>query len=450
MLNISNLATKWGHIFAGINEFNTFRGTTIDTRADLIASTYTTAAEQRLATSGLYTQMVSADSILQDTVDYFFTLSKTTLLVASLQDSQFPIATDDTTLFVKLINDMIAQADTFQEPTIQIGGADIIAATSITTLEGSPYGNGVIVGTIIEPRTGVQKYFSYAETISLVCSIDSYNGGATSGQESFAVNSFAAVNTDDSGWPKGSGTGTTLQSSPSSSSNLYSNAYFDSWDDTDPNLVNDWVTVGLTPGTTIFQSTDAYVGSYSCKLTAAPLNSELYQDLSGLTGSTNYLAAIRIKRVTAITGGVVTYALRDDLGNILNDAAGNPMSFDYALTGVAGDFVLTWQVFSVPRGYPDPTRLSIKVTTAMNAAETIELATTELIQMDTLYTGGPDVAFLPGNVGWAQNDSYELVVTSTADTTTFVGNLLRLYPTIAPSYDIPVAAIPTISDALIV
>jgi hypothetical protein len=93
---------------------------------------------------------------------------------------------------------------------------------------------------------------------------------------------------------------------------------------------------------------------------------------------------------------------------------------------------------------------SIKVTTAMNPAESVELATVEMIPMQNFYTGGPDIGFLPGDVGWADNDQYTFAVTTTATKASFVKNIDRLYNTRARAIDLPVNPVPTISDALIV
>lgn len=451
MLNIPDLATKWGHIFAGENQVDTFRGTTLVARADLIAADYTTAAEQRLAADGLYSQVQSVDSGLNSTIDFFFNMAKQTLIVASQLDVNYPIATDDDTMIAKLVNDMVAQAQTFQLPTIQIGGAASSAATPVTTLQGAPFGTGTIVGTIIEPRTAVVRYYTYAETIRLTCTADSYVDGATAGQETFTVQSYSSVDNDTSGWPKGSNVNTTFQSAGSNVGTLINNAYFDNWDSTTPNTLLSWTVKNLTPSVDIFQdATDNYVGLYAVKLLAAGLNAEITQLVNGLTGIKNYLLALRIKRITAVTGGVITVALRDANGVILQDAGGNNMSFTYALTGAPGAYVLTWHVCSVPRGFPTQVFCSIKVTTAMNPAEAVGLATAEFVPMQNLYLGGPDIGFLPGNIGWADHDMYTFATTTTASKATFVKNMDRLYNTRAKGVDLPVALAPTISDALIV
>jgi hypothetical protein len=86
----------------------------------------------------------------------------------------------------------------------------------------------------------------------------------------------------------------------------------------------------------------------------------------------------------------------------------------------------------------------------MNPAESIELATSEFVQMQNTYTGGPDIGFLPGSIGWSDFDKYSFAVTNTATKASFVKVFDRLYNTRARGIALPVALVPTISDALIV
>jgi len=86
----------------------------------------------------------------------------------------------------------------------------------------------------------------------------------------------------------------------------------------------------------------------------------------------------------------------------------------------------------------------------MVAAESILIDTVELIPMNNLYVGGPDYAFLPGNVGWAKNDTYTLEVANTGGKTTFVGCLNRLYGVGATAVDLPVNVAPSEADTKIV
>lgn len=449
MLNIPNLAAQWGKIAGGVNVFSTFSGTTAPARADTIAALYTNAAQQRLATGGLYDQMQSVAKVLAPTTTYFFNLAKDTLKVAALEDSAYPIATDDLSLLTKLINDAVAQAQTFQLPTVTIGGAATATGTGVTTLLGAPHGNGVAVGTVIDPSTGVVRYYSFVETIQIVCNRDSYVDGAIAGQETFALNTFSSVPANDPTWPKGSGVQGTLQSAPSSLSTMIGNAYFDNWSTSVANTPLTWTINNLVPGTTLFQTTDAYSSTYAVKFTAAPINAELIQPITGLTGNQNYIAAIRMKRATNITGGVITVAVRDSSGTIIQTALGADLSFTVPLTGASGAYTLTYALFSVPRGFATPNYLSIKMTTAMNAAESVEIDNVEFLPMKSVYVGGPDLVLIPGNVPWSHNDTYTFAVANSATTASFVKWFDRLYNTRVRAINLPVAGIPTISDALI-
>ena len=449
-LNLTSLATRWGKLFGGVNAADTFRGTTIVTRADTIAALYDTAAEQRNVTSDLYAQTTAAsDGLGSGLVTEYLGMAQTTLEQMCLADSgNLPVNPTTVDYLNKLVADMLSQAETFEKPTVTIGGSATNAdGTSVTTPVGVPYGNGVLVGTVIDPLLGTPRMYVKPETLRCVCQTSSYVDGVTAGTETFGV--FGTVPTDTLSpyWPDGSGANTSVTGQPSSQSNIFSNAYFDTWTVTD--TPDDWTLANLIVGTSITRSTDYYVGSYACQLTAAPLNAELYQTTAKLVGGTNYLAAIRVKRPGTVTGGVLTVGLRTAAGTYLTDALGNDLKFTVALTGAAGDYLLTKAVFSLPRGFASPVILSLKVTTAMVATEAVRLATVELIPMTSAYTGGPDLAVLPGSVGFAVNDTYSFAVANSGGTGTFVGNLERVYGISSLGINVPVSATPTQDDTLI-
>lgn len=450
-LNITTLATRWGKEFGGVNQVNTFRATTLPARADTIAGLYSTAAAQRNVTSGLYDQTLSAsDQLGMGIVSTYQNVAQNTLIQMCQDDSPTNLSPSPSTTdyLTKLVTDMLSQGQTFQKPTVTVGGSATYAnTTGVTTVYGAPYGNGVIVGTAIDPTTGNPKLYVKQEVLKLVCTNDSYVNGATPGTETFALTGEQALDTLNALWPAGSNASTSVVGAPSKYSTQFSNAYFDDWTVTD--TPDNWVLANLIPGTTITRSTDAYVGSYSCKLTAALLNAELSQPLASLTGSTNYVMAIRVKRVTAITGGVLTIGLRDSTGTYLQDALGNDLKLAIALTGASGSFTLSRFLVSVPRGFASTPTISLKITTAMVAAESIELATVEFVEMTSAYDNGPDVCLLPGSTSFADNDTYTLAVANSAGTTTFIGNLERLYNISTLGIVVPVAASPTQADSLI-
>jgi len=451
MINVTDLATQWGKVFGGINEINTFRGTTMYTRVDTIAALYESAAEQRLAAEGLYNQALSIDSGFNPAVSFFMTMSKETLKVAAVEDSNYPIATDDETLYKKLVSDALGTAETFQRPTVSFnGGTGLQSFSIVTTLQGNPYGTGTIVGTPIDPATGLIRNFIYPEVIRAVCTVDSYNGGATAGQESFQVQGYAAVDTLNAEWPKGSGVNTTIQAFPTTTGTLISNPYFDTWDSVNVNQPGSWeLGGGLIAGTNVAQSSDAYIAPYSMRITAAPLNSYFRQQIIGLTGPQNYALTFRVKHVTAIISGVITYALRDAAGTILTDALGNNISGTVSLVGGAGTWAMSRLLVSVPRAFPTTVYLTFTFTTAMAVAETVGIDTVEFIPMLSLYSGGPDIAFIRGDLSWAQNDTLEATVLNNATTASFIRVIDRLYGQYAKVTPPPTAAVPTISDALI-
>lgn len=448
-LNITTLATRWGKIFGGMNQWDTFRGLTIYQRADTINALYPDADEQRAVVDNLYDRTLAVDLSLNDTVSFYMTMARNTLIEMCRDDSLLPIDDSDSAVLQKLVTDMLSQAQTFPEATVQINGADSASGTSVTTMQGPPLGNGAIVGTIINPRTADNYQMVYPETIQFTCSADSYTSGVSPGQEVFNVISFHDTADANSEWPKGSGITTSLTSLPTSASSLLSNAYFSEWSESDVNVPENWSLANLIPGTTITRSTDFYSKDYAVALTAAPNNAELKQLVVGLKGTTNYLIAIRVKKPGVLTTGTLRIALRDATGAILTNAVGGSLSTDITLTGGPSSYTLTFAAVATHKLTAAEVYASIRIVSAMAGGETVLIDNFELIEMVPLYAGGPWFSFIPGAVSWAINDRYTFAVTNNKGKTSFLRNIDRVYPIRDLGIDIPVATPGTQLDSLI-
>jgi hypothetical protein len=449
MLDIGVLTTRWGTIFGGINEYNVFRGTTILTRTDNINALYPDAAEQRIVVDDLYTRTQIINDSMQPIVQYFQTMAANTLVVMCADDlGTLPNTLSLTDCLNKLVEDMTTQSETFELPTVTIGGATSAAATPVTTLLGPPTGNGVIIGSVINPKTAVIRYNSYEELIRVICTSDVYGTGGQSGQESFDVtgglDTPSRLNAD---WPRGSGSRTSVSSTSMPDSGLVRNAYFDNW--TETNIPDNWTLFNLSAGTTIQRSTDKYSGEYAVQLTGAGSGAEIRQQVTGLQSNTNYVIGIRMKRPGTITGGVITIGLCDETGTIVQDAAGNNLSTTLALTGSAGDYALTYAVLPVPKSYATPVHVFVRVTTTMVGGESVLLDNFEFRPMTELYPDGPTVAAIPGSIGWAVGDTYTFSVANSAGVDTFVRNLDRIFNISDLDIPVPVSGTPTVLDSLI-
>jgi hypothetical protein len=452
MLDIPVLAVKWGKIFKGVNTFNLFRGTELYDRADEVNAEFPDAAEQRVVVDNLYDLTTQLDGTVGGLSTYYVGMSRDTLSQSCIDDSVTPSGQSETAYITKLITDMLATTPSasFLLPDVTIGGAETAEGTDVATLAGLPYGDGILVGTIIDPIVCIPRLFPFTETLQFSCISDSYTSGVTAGRESFSVTSELAAPIDGPYWPGGSGLSQSIQGQPSVDSTLFGNAYFEEWGSPVTNTPADWALSNLVAGTTITRSSEAYTGDYAASFNAAITNAEVYQTISGLTGGRNYLVAFRYRRLTDITTGVVTLALRTAAGAVIDNAAGDPLSLVVSVTGGLGpDYEVAYAVFSVPRGFAASPRISLRFTTAMTAAESVLIDTVELILMESLYVGGPDVALLSGTVGWAVGDTYTLAVSNNASTDTFLRNIQRAYPGVAVAFNWPVSATPTISNDLI-
>ncbi len=446
-LDIASLTDRWGKEFGSVNVINEFRGVTIYDRADEVNALFPNAADQRIVVDNLYDQTVAADQNIASLASVYESIAQRTLETMCQDDlAELPTANTDTAYLNKLINDMIVGNQTFQLPTVAIGGDPASAeAIAVTTMVGLPTGNGLFIGVIVNPYTGVALYYSFEETLRFICTNDVLSSDTTT----FTVSGTTAVDSTDALWPTGSGASITVDQS-STDLTLVPNADFQTWETSDTDTPSSWVLDILDPGTTIKRETDPYIGTYNAQLVAALINSSLTQDIV-LTANTNYLVGIRHKNIAIVTTGEITLAFTDADGVPLQDQLGNNLETAIDLTGgIDTDYSTSWALFSVPKTVVTTTpKISIKVMTAFDGAAVVNIANLIVKPFVEVYANGPQVITVPGNINAAIGDTYSLAVENSAGVDTFVRCLDRLYGLRTLRVDLPVDPSPTILDSKI-
>ena len=154
---------------------------------------------------------------------------------------------------------------------MKLAGVSVLAA-GVTATPGtfSGTGNGIINASVRRPLDGVVLENSFSENLLLVCTDDSYLGGAVLGNEGFSVTGTG--NQDNPfafDWPLGSNSQITLNAidgdSDNSSGNVLTNSGFESWASNVPD--NFQITTGIA-GTNVFEEVtivyDPTSGGKSC------------------------------------------------------------------------------------------------------------------------------------------------------------------------------------------
>lgn len=277
-------------------------------------------------------------------------------------------------------------------------------------------GNGIIVGSVKTPLTGVFLENAFAENILFNCTADSYTGGTAVGNEQFTVTGtgnqadFLAFD-----WPMGSNGQLTLTAvngaDSASGGNSLVNSDFADWTDNIPD--NFTLEVGTAGTNIVREASIVYTGTYSLALvgdgsTLTQLN-QLFNDDTGstvsLTPLTQYAFNFFIRRDGSAPGaGILQIALVDENDNVVQDYAGTANSFTVDLTTLNTTFTSYTGVFRTPEEMPETISLRVKLTTVLSAGRTVYLDLMGMTPMDQLYEGGPFFSIFSGSVPFLFGD----------------------------------------------
>ena len=453
-LDATVLFTRVGLLLGGMNQTNTARGSTLNTRLNSINAEYATAAAQRIVTDSLYTNGLSFTNNQQSFVDYYRDLTISTLRAQCLDDAT-PSEDNMDAYIKKLIRDMAAAGDTI----------DLPSTCTATAAAGTNKGDGKLVVTITNPIDKVVNYWAYDEVIRFLCQTDSYDGSATLGNENFLVYGHrpaSVFNADGSRtpnplaheWPKGSGVNTSLASlNPDDTGNV-SNGDLDSWGGTGNNTPTGWNVAGATPGTTLLRDTGYYTGTYAAKFVGnGSETTTIYTilDLDNMLPSTAYALVFWLKCPGGAAAGVLTVTLNDGTGTIITDngSANQTLTFSNGTITAATSYTAMTGVFYTARSLPSEVRLKFSFTTALTASAAVWIDRICLLPMTQTYAGGPYAAIAGGATGWAKDDTLTNTVVNDASTTKFIRQLDRVWNLAAGGYRLGTSASGSVNDALI-
>lgn len=351
-----------------------------------------------------------------------------------------------------------------------VAGATVFAAV-VTATPGTfvGFGNGVVVASVRRPLDGRILENAYAESIQVLCTSDSYDGGATEGNETFTVtgagsqNDFFAFD-----WPLGSNCQASINAidgnvSNGSGNNL-TNSGFDEWTGNIPD--NFTLDVG-TAGVNINQeNTIVYDGSNSAlRITGdgSGTLTELRQVFNDAAGTsfdpaplTQYSLNLFMRRDGTIpAAGTLVIDLVDENDTTILDEGGNFNSFSIDLTALTTVYTPYNFAFRTPLVLPETMYLRIRLTVALTNGRSVYADRMSLGNMTQLYTGGPFLACHSGGVPFQSGDYAFVPVTNVrggaGDLDTFQTLLARFFPDVilANELMLPSSNVPSISDSLI-
>lgn len=358
------------------------------------------------------------------------------------------------TAMAEVVRQMIAQAKTVL--------VNVISCTP-TQLTGS-IGTGPIVVTTRRGDGFVQEN-TIAETLRVICTLDSYTGNATQGREQFSLVGAPIVGgVWDYDYPTGSGTGVqtnaiSTSQDASSTGNLTTNGNLADWTGATPALDNWTLSVGAW-GTDIQQNTTTpYAGSFDLQFNVSALNTAIYQEFNNTAGSnvippalSSLVVNFPIMRTGVVSAGVLTVELVDSTGTVVNDEQGVPNSFTVTLSAITTSYVHTNNVFRLPANPPNVLRLRFRMSTAL-AGASVRIGEIAFAPMVAMYTGGPSFQVFAGLVPFVGGDGWSIANTNDQGGSTFVSTFQtgfqRLFDMRAMGLLLPSDAAPNILNTLI-
>ena len=321
---------------------------------------------------------------------------------------------DSVSTLTELIRQMRADSKTVAACVVSASSAAL--STSI--------GNGVVALTT-KRGDGLVQENMVAEILRLICSSDSYTGGASAGLESFQVNGEPnTAGTWDYNWPNGSGQTTgfraiSADSSASANGTLITNGSFESWTTGTPPALNDWTLQTGTWGTDIQRSTDKYQGTYAVEFIAGTaVNTALYQEFGVDTTITpsplnSYIVNVFLKKPSGtITAGVLTIELVDGSSVVVNDQQGVANSTTINLTTLTTSYVAHNIAFRIPEVPPTSgMRLRFRLSTALTGANFV-VDSACFGKVTAAYPGGFGLCVFSGSTPFVKNDGWNITTTN--------------------------------------
>jgi len=347
-----------------------------------------------------------------------------------------------------------------------------VLAMTVTGTPGTFFGtgDGAVVVSVKRPQDGAFQENVFAETMTLVCTRDSYTGGTSEGNEAFLVQGVGRQNDLSSfDWPLGSNASVNVQvvdgNTDNGSGNLLTNSGFNEWDGT-ASFLTSWDLVAGTVGSTISEETTlVYDGDAAVRLTGDGATLHRWRQRfgisSGTTGElvplTQYAFNFWARRDgTAPTDGTLQIALTDAAGNILNDAGNTPNSTTVSLPGLSTSYTAFGTSFRTPAILPDEYYLDFQCTgTPLTTAREVYLDKAALTEMDQMYSSGPYLTIFGGSVPFLVGTRGDATFTNSRGSggtlDTWQTAIFRLLSPLwsQREYQLPSSSVPNVPDSLI-
>jgi hypothetical protein len=426
----TNLFTALGKLVGGLNEWNTGRGATLDTRASTLRTNLTAISSDLDIT--LESNRSAAEASGQGWVSYLSTTCWDTVRAAVLADRP-QTDTSQTGVLTELCRQMRVSSENLATSLATIG--------SVTNV-GSPTGTPTFVVSDVDGVTQARSDWTLPDV--LLFTGVSESSVAVQGQSSTPASTYPD-------WPSGTGVNTTLSLIDASVTSLASDPGFESWNAGPPISPSIWSIVVGTAGSTVVRVTDTpitSVGSYSMQLlgdgttSATPLR---VRQAVTLSASTVYFIHAFMKRTAnPANTGTLTVGLRDSSGNLLSGTTG----ISVLTSAISTSWTAVTAVVATPAAIPSGGAY-LEIRYNPGNGDSVYLDQVSINALPALYTGGLRVAIVKGATAVAPGDGWTLTTTRANPSLSLIRGLNRLMSLDSYSVRIPTSGAGTQGDALV-
>ena len=428
-INFTRLFTTLGYLCGGLNEVNTFVGTTIPARGTTLVNQFEGSTVYTPLVSTVPTTEPQAQAANSVWVNMLASFAQSAI-IEEVNASNPSAGSGFASCLTELVRQMTINSQTLQ--AAQCG--------ETTTSIGSPTGDEAFVFGLVEGVTGVTSDYIIPDVMLMTCTQDSSHG-ATAYQEVFTIAGYPAVspttNYEYGTSTFGAGVNTTTTATdPSFQGGVVTDPGFAQWG-TGPsaNTPTAWTIYSGVAGTNVFKATSdpRNTGAFSLSLVGDGSTVVKVRQAVSLTPGTTYAMNYRVYMKTDESSH---WQVSLSLTNSAGTAVSGPASYSNVLTSassasLSGSWANVYNAnFVAPAIIPAgglflEIRLCLNgsLTSAAQAGANAYVDYISMIPETALYTGGPSLVIFSGQTAAVQGDARTATVTFS--TGTINGSLLR-------------------------
>lgn len=427
--------TRLGVIETEVRRALTAVGSSLNTGVSNIAAQF--LSNEQLQADGLYNQRDAARLTPTTYLTYLQSLAQNYAIEQVHRD----VTLSSKTLYnalKELIRQMISSSSSLNRPTI--------AAT--VTAASTNFGNTVLAASTTD-QFGQPLDMQFAETITVKCTADSTNGGATKWQEPLQVSGQVAKGVFEYDWPGGSGASGTFNVTDAAQTTEITDGSFETWAGT-PLTPTYWTIVTGTAGTHVVRSTNFVRGSYALRFASDGSTLVKVKQALSLDPQKQYCLNCWADMSSLDANGVVRFRLEDGSGSVINDDAGTANSYTRNTNGqLTTSYGQVNTFFRTPSQMPDNVYLVIEFTTSPANGITVDFDLLALVEAKQTYAGGCFIAAFSKDDWTTKDDYYSIACTNSLGTESFVRTVDRLYSLRSLGLAFRSSGSPTVNDNLI-